>query len=173
MLSLPCAGGTNTYTALQTVREQILIPANGRRPEVPAVVLVVTDGESWNVNRTKSEASLLKNLDVNILALGIGSNVSLNELNGISSGFVQNISDFDSLDGIVDSLRGQLCKSESKKIHNWRCVSVCVYACRFVHLLISSTIWDCFGLTVYCLVLSCVIRYSSEMGLTRASVIFA
>ncbi|XP_025107164.1 collagen alpha-1(XII) chain-like [Pomacea canaliculata] len=109
-------GGTNTYTALQTVREQILIPANGRRPEVPAVVLVVTDGESWNVNRTKSEASLLKNLDVNILALGIGSNVSLNELNGISSGFVQNISDFDSLDGIVDSLRGQLCKTAVESI---------------------------------------------------------
>lgn len=114
MLFLPCAGGTNTYTALKTVREQILIPANGRRPEVPAVVLVVTDGESWNVNRTKSEASLLKNLDVNILALGIGSDVSLKELYAISSGFVQHISDFKSLDGIVDSLRSQLCKSESK-----------------------------------------------------------
>ena len=43
-------GGTHTAAALRYVREKMLTPAAGDRPDVPNVVIVMTDGKS-NMNR--------------------------------------------------------------------------------------------------------------------------
>jgi len=46
-------GGTNTAVALRHVRTRMLTSAAGDRPNVPNVVVVLTDGQSEDVEATK------------------------------------------------------------------------------------------------------------------------
>jgi len=52
-------GGTDTAVALRHVRTTMLTSAAGDRPNVPNVVIVLTDGQSRNVTATKVSISLL------------------------------------------------------------------------------------------------------------------
>ena len=47
------AGGTDTAVALRHVRTTMLTSAAGDRPNVPNVVVVLTDGQSHNITATK------------------------------------------------------------------------------------------------------------------------
>ena len=60
------AGGTNTYGALQKVRRDVLRPEKGNRLDVPDVVVVLTDGESWHKGRTINQALLLREQGVQV-----------------------------------------------------------------------------------------------------------
>ncbi|KAL4228503.1 hypothetical protein ACF0H5_011551 [Mactra antiquata] len=66
-------GSTQTDQALKFVRENVLQFQNGDRPSADNVVVVITDGRSNNHQATVSEAKLLRNQGVEIIALGVGN----------------------------------------------------------------------------------------------------
>ena len=78
-------GSTNTADALNTMRTQMYTAANGDRPGVPNVAIVITDGVS-NINsrRTIPEAEQARAEGIHIYAIGIGL-TDTTELDGIAS----------------------------------------------------------------------------------------
>ena len=78
-------GSTNTADALNTMRTQMYTEANGDRPGVPNVAIVITDGVS-NINsrRTIPEAEQARAEGIHIYAIGIGL-TDTTELEGIAS----------------------------------------------------------------------------------------
>jgi len=60
IMSLPYRGwGTDTSLAIAHVRTMMLTSAAGDRPDVPNVVVVITDGRSYNTTATKVSITLL------------------------------------------------------------------------------------------------------------------
>ena len=53
-------GGTNTPTALNLTRTVVFDPKNGARPSARKVVVLLTDGESYDFNLTVQEAEKLR-----------------------------------------------------------------------------------------------------------------
>ena len=78
-------GSTNTADALNTMRTEMFTRANGDRPNVPNICIVVTDGVS-NINsrRTIPEAEQARAEGIHIYAIGIGL-TDTTELDGIAS----------------------------------------------------------------------------------------
>ena len=78
-------GSTNTADALNTMRTEMFTRANGDRPNVPNICIVVTDGVS-NINsrRTIPEAEQARKQGIHIYAIGIGL-TDTTELDGIAS----------------------------------------------------------------------------------------
>ena len=78
-------GSTNTADALKTMRTHMYTAANGDRPGVPNVAIVVTDGVS-NINsrRTIPEAEQARAAGIHIYAIGIGLS-DTTELDAIAS----------------------------------------------------------------------------------------
>ena len=78
-------GSTNTADALQTMREEMFTRANGDRPNVDNIAIVLTDGVS-NINsrRTIPEAEQTRAANIHIYAIGIGL-TDTKELDGIAS----------------------------------------------------------------------------------------
>ena len=78
-------GSTNTADALNTMRTEMFTRANGDRPNVPNICIVVTDGVS-NINsrRTIPEAEQARAEGIHIYAIGIGLS-DTTELDGIAS----------------------------------------------------------------------------------------
>lgn len=95
---------TNTSGGIRVMHEQMFTEANGDRPNVPNIAIVVTDGEStYDKVLTIPEADKARQKNIIMIAIGIGSKTSQIELQGIankpSSKFVHN-ADFDTLDSI-------------------------------------------------------------------------
>ena len=79
--------GTNTSGALEVVRQQGFIEANGARPKelgIPRIAIVVTDGLSYEPTKTNASAAKLHNNGVLVYAIGI-ENANKAELNAIAS----------------------------------------------------------------------------------------
>jgi collagen type VI alpha len=78
-------GSTNTADALKTMRTQMFTQANGDRPDVDNICIVVTDGVS-NINsrRTIPEAEQARADGIHIYAIGIGL-TDTKELDGIAN----------------------------------------------------------------------------------------
>lgn len=74
--------GTNTALAIEYVRTKIFTRA---RPEAKKLCIVLTDGRSTDPMKTQEEAALIKQGDVEMVAIGIGNRISMKELNGIAS----------------------------------------------------------------------------------------
>ena len=73
---------TNTAMALELAAQEI----NDRgREGIPHVIIVLTDGRSDDPQATQTQASLAQNQGIRILGVGIGSEIDIRELNGISS----------------------------------------------------------------------------------------
>ncbi len=73
---------TNTAMALQLATEEI---REKGRLDVPNVIIVLTDGRSDDPIATQTQASLAQAQGIRILSVGIGSEIDISELNGISS----------------------------------------------------------------------------------------
>ncbi|BFZ12371.1 hypothetical protein BsWGS_15410 [Bradybaena similaris] len=78
-------GGTDTAAALRLARQVGFSTANGARTGVPKVVIVCTDGMSNVPSDTAIEAKNLKDSNVLVLSIGIGSSVNKAELDTIAS----------------------------------------------------------------------------------------
>lgn len=93
------AGGTYTSLALQFASDNSFTAEAGNRPDAIDVLVVVTDGKSTDHTQTLREAAALKQRNIVIVGVGIGSAVDAQELNGIATSplYVMYANDFDAL----------------------------------------------------------------------------
>lgn len=79
-------GFTNTADALRVTREQCFSRSNGNRDSANDLAIIITDGvPTLNTGRTEPEAELLKDSNVQVIAVGITNNVDSNTLRMLSS----------------------------------------------------------------------------------------
>ena len=107
---------TNTSGGLYVARSQLFNVNNGDRPNVPNLLIAITDGKStFDSERTIPIAEDLRRDGVQIVAVGITNSVDENELRGISSRpqlrdrdyFTS--PDFQQLENIIESLLSSAC----------------------------------------------------------------
>ena len=109
-------GSTNTADALKTMRTEMYTAANGDRPNVPNICIVVTDGVS-NINsrRTIPEAEEARAAGIHIYAIGIGL-TDTTELDGIASKPVEEnrfaVQEFSELRALRDTVFSAFCPSK-------------------------------------------------------------
>ncbi|CAG5124867.1 unnamed protein product, partial [Candidula unifasciata] len=106
-------GSTNTAGALDVMRTVMFTSANGDRPDVPNVAVVLTDGVS-NVNsqQTVPYAQLAHEDGIHIYSIGVGL-TDYRELDGIASPPAEQnsfkVSDFDELQAVDDIIFASAC----------------------------------------------------------------
>lgn len=109
-------GTTNTADALLKARTVSLLPRHGDRPNVPNIVIVITDGNSNNKFKTAEEAKQLQKTAV-IFSIGIGPTVNVNELKAIATGpdiaHVFQVKNFKGLNNIKKELATKTCEGKS------------------------------------------------------------
>lgn len=112
---VPMNGDTNTASALAYVRDVMLTSENGARPEVPHVIVVLTDGRSNDPRKTALEAARLKQRrDVHLFAIGVGAEVDRLELTSMASTpsdqYVFTVLNYAALETIKDLLTNKTCQ---------------------------------------------------------------
>lgn len=107
-------GGTKTERALQLARTDLFSTKGGSRPEVPKILVVVTDGKSENALGVARASMALKQKHVTILAVGIGEEVDMEELLLMASTAddVIRVSTFSALKKQVAEIRDKVCDGE-------------------------------------------------------------
>uniref|UniRef100_A0A8W8KW43 VWFA domain-containing protein n=1 Tax=Magallana gigas TaxID=29159 RepID=A0A8W8KW43_MAGGI len=106
-------GSTNTADGLQTMHEELFNEANGDRPGVPNICIIMNDGISnINYQRTIPEADEAKEKGIHIYAIGIALR-DLKELNGIASEPASTnvfaVNNFDELKGLDETIFAPMC----------------------------------------------------------------
>lgn len=101
-------GNTRTDLALRHMMEMM---ADDRRPGVPQIGIVITDGDSDNMTATRLEAEAAHMAGITMFAVGIGRKVEDNELDSIASqeDFRFNVESFDGLETIRKMLTTKAC----------------------------------------------------------------
>ncbi|XP_078504196.1 collagen alpha-1(XII) chain isoform X2 [Lissotriton helveticus] len=112
-------GSTNTGKAMTYVREKVLIESRGARPNVPRVMILITDGKSSDA--FKDPALKLRNLDVEIFAVGVKDAVR-SELEAIATPptatHVYTVEDFDAFQRISFELTQSICLRIEQELKN-------------------------------------------------------
>ena len=97
---------------------------------VPRIAFILTDGKATRA--FQQDAENLKDLDVNVYAIGIGSGIDVSELEEIASSpsdqYVTTIDDFDKTSSLVSESLTRICNSK------W-------YKCMLYELPINSTVY--------------------------------
>jgi hypothetical protein len=101
-------GATFTGEGLKTVKKDVFGVTG--RPDVPHMLIILTDGQSMDDIKTPSTA--LKDDGTIIYCLGIGSDYNMQQLNTMASspplGHIF-VADFDKLDTVVQSIEEKAC----------------------------------------------------------------
>merc|ERR1711962_1855571 len=110
--NLPFKGqGTNTGSALETMRSEMFTSANGDRVNVGDVAIVISDGESFDNPIPVAERARQDN--ITLFAIGVGIK-NLTELKGIankpSEEYVFSIDSFNELDNITKKVFEAVCE---------------------------------------------------------------
>ena len=61
---------------LRLARTRIFNAANGDRPNVPNVIILVTDGKPSDEEATRNESALIKDIGIRIIGVGVTDSVS-------------------------------------------------------------------------------------------------
>jgi len=73
-----CGGNTHTTGGLRRTRTEIFNAAHGDRPDVPNVIVLITDGiATVEVDFLEAEARLIKSLGMRIVGVGVTDQVSV------------------------------------------------------------------------------------------------
>ncbi|OWF41031.1 Collagen alpha-1(XII) chain [Mizuhopecten yessoensis] len=99
-------GGTHTEKALQMALYHSFTRQTGDRSYAKNVLLVITDGYSYDREATLSAASMLKLYQIETFAVGVGQGVDISELQGIAtdSRHVFTATNFDTLSTLRSKL---------------------------------------------------------------------
>ncbi|XP_066300013.1 collagen alpha-3(VI) chain-like [Branchiostoma lanceolatum] len=148
-------GGTYTGSALDFVRQNMLVESAGDRPMSPNILVVATDGESSDDQRTPAE--VLRNTGTLVYAVGIGAGVSATTLLDISgdSSRVLQATDFASLEVIGRELQEFICDAAycgdpgtpefGSRFGDFFEGGVVTFQCDPTYTLLGSTTTTCFG----------------------------
>lgn len=111
-------GGTNDADALQTTGSQVMNQYSGARGDTPRIAVLVTDGGSSNPQAAAQAADKLRQQNIAVLTVGVGSRVSRSDLNNIADSPAADntfyVNDYDSLDSISDQLIAQMCNGNNQ-----------------------------------------------------------
>lgn len=117
-------GGTNTAEALRLARET----TNYRRANAVTAAIVLTDGQSYNVEITSQEAQVLKDTGTKVFSVGIGNYISLSELSSIASTpvsqYLITTSNFNELYNKVQQFIDGLCRGKLNLLHTAKCLKL-------------------------------------------------
>ncbi|KAK7489962.1 hypothetical protein BaRGS_00018827, partial [Batillaria attramentaria] len=104
-------GGTDTAEALELLPSDVFTEANGDRPDVPNVAVIITDGNSGT--DVTGPAQNARDAGIKLLAVGVGSGIDLSELNLIASDpdseNVFQVDDFNVLNDTLKNLWTTIC----------------------------------------------------------------
>ncbi|XP_046571858.1 collagen alpha-4(VI) chain-like isoform X2 [Haliotis rubra] len=110
-------GGTYTEKALEYVRTTSFTSGQGSRSEATKIAIVLTDGQSNSVEKTKAEAQALHAAGIEVISIGIGSSVNVQELTNIATNvsYVFSVATFDALYTIQAELLQATCRVQVNK----------------------------------------------------------
>ena len=106
-------GETNIAAALRTAREIMFDPANGARPGVPEIIILLTDGTANTEEaNTLPEAELTKEANIKVYTIGVTHEVDEDQLREIASTpeYFFFASNFTQLNTVLQSLVENSCK---------------------------------------------------------------
>lgn len=129
-------GTTNTADALRTMREVMFTPENGDQANARNIGIVITDGRSDDQQRTWEEAMKARDSGIDLISIGIGSSIRMQELEGIASApnsqgkNVLLADNFSSLETLRSALVDIICNSKPIKMMMITIVfSLHIYCC--------------------------------------------
>ncbi|CAH1784875.1 unnamed protein product [Owenia fusiformis] len=108
-------GATYTANAMAKARDEMFIEGNGDRPDIPNVLVLISDGVSTvNPGETAPEALASKQKGITLVTVAIGDQVNDAELSEIASSrdFMFNVTRFEDLPNIETALRKSVCNDE-------------------------------------------------------------
>ena len=108
----------HTDAALKYVRTYMFMSAHGDRSDAPDYVIVLTDGASSNQILTLQQADILKQSNVNIIAIGIGNKVNKAEIQGMASDLSHEfeVDNFDALRRVREDIEKAACTGKHSPV---------------------------------------------------------
>ncbi|CAH1791712.1 unnamed protein product [Owenia fusiformis] len=107
-------GDTGTHIAIKYMRKRMFSKRNSGGRKVDKIAIVITDGKSRFPHKTIKEARLARKAGIFMFAIGVGQDVSNQELNAIASepseNFVFKVYNFRALDKIRELLAIKACE---------------------------------------------------------------
>jgi len=107
-------GSTNLPEALRLVVQTMFTPENGERPNVPNVLIVITNGVSDSLQQTLQNAVAVRNAGIHIIVVAVGPYVYSTAVNGIASyppaSNIYNAPDYSQLALVEAPLTASLCQ---------------------------------------------------------------
>ncbi|KAL4229567.1 Collagen type VI alpha 3 [Mactra antiquata] len=104
-------GNTSTHAAFYLAHNSVLTPRHGDRPNAKDVIIVLTDGGTMIPDLAISEAIHLHNDGVQIIPVGVGSNINQKEFQQyVHVGSYYTVSQYQALHALVDTIVKDLCK---------------------------------------------------------------
>jgi len=106
-------GNTNIAAALRTARDVMFTEQNGARPEIPDILILLTDGTAnINESQTLPEADLTKAANIKIYTVGVTHEVDVHQLRAMAStrDYYFFASDFAELNNILQNVVENSCK---------------------------------------------------------------
>ncbi|XP_050403925.2 cartilage matrix protein [Patella vulgata] len=115
IMAIDMTGGeTNTAGVLNYVTDHMFTSKRGSRIGVDHIVIVLTDGESKNMEKTRKAADHAHQSGLQVFSIGVGSGVDVEELGDIASDpkskFMFEITDFRALQRIKEELAIRTCE---------------------------------------------------------------
>lgn len=130
------SGTTRTDLAIKYVRDNMFTTSHGDRPDAKNYVIVLTDGASTSPNQTIHQATLLKQQNIDVLAVGIGSSVNKNELDSMASDMkhVFTVASFDALKTVREDIKKAACEGNMPKTLSALCFIIICNKTRTPHV---------------------------------------
>jgi len=98
------SGMTRTDVAIELANNQLFTKAGGLRSDKPNVLIVMTDGHTNAGSKPyKTVLAPLKNKQVRMIAVGVGSGIDADELEEIADGKRENVVHVDKFDDLVNN----------------------------------------------------------------------
>ncbi|XP_052249885.1 sushi, von Willebrand factor type A, EGF and pentraxin domain-containing protein 1-like isoform X3 [Dreissena polymorpha] len=110
-------GATHTYEALQVARESMFTGEKGMRPNSSHIAILVSDGLSGDLNKTKEQGQLLKDSGVTVYTVGVGSFAdNLDELRSVASKneYVFEVKNYENIDEVAGPLADATCGASTE-----------------------------------------------------------
>ncbi|KAK7501883.1 hypothetical protein BaRGS_00006969, partial [Batillaria attramentaria] len=108
-------GGTNTGDALDYLKDNMFTSANGDRPGVLNIGVVITDGKSNDATETARAARECRSAGITMFAIGVGNGIPTSELNEIATdpdyNHVLKATGYSDLSNIKSSFETVACKA--------------------------------------------------------------
>nr|KAG5697781.1 hypothetical protein BaRGS_026738 [Batillaria attramentaria] len=115
-------GGTRTGDAIHFAHTEMFKEENGGRPWAAHIVVLITDGYSYDANQTSMEASIARSKGVEMFAIGVGDDVDELELRGIATDpddtHMFQVDSYEALRKIESSFAGKACQIQKPNSTN-------------------------------------------------------